>query len=46
MKVENNSIYYEKNQVDKELNLERLTVEIKSKRRYIFFLVGTLKVIS
>ena len=22
MKVENNSIYYEKNQVDKELNLE------------------------
>ena len=46
MKVENNSIYYEKNQVDKELNLERLTVEIKSKRRYIFFLVGTLMVIS
>ena len=46
MKVENNSIYYEKNQVDKELNLERLTVEIKSKRRYTFFLVGTLMVIS
>lgn len=46
MKVENNSIYYEKNQVDKELNLERLTIEIKSKRRYIFFLVGTLMIIS
>lgn len=46
MKIENNSIYYEKNQIDKELNLERLTIEIKAKRRYIFFLVGTLMVIS
>lgn len=46
MKVENKSIYYEKNQIDKELHMQKLTNDIKTKRRYIFSLVITLMIVS
>ena len=46
MKVENKSIYYEKNQVERELYRRKMIPEVKSKRRKIFVLVATLLLIS
>lgn len=46
VKVENKSIYYEKNQVEKELYKRKMIPEVKSKRRIIFILVISLLTIS
>ena len=39
MKVENKSIYYEKNQVERELYRRKMIPEVKANRRIIFILV-------
>lgn len=46
MKVENKSIYYEKNQIDKELYMQKLAKDIKIKRRCVFSLVIFLMIAS
>ncbi|WP_304205349.1 FtsW/RodA/SpoVE family cell cycle protein [Fusobacterium perfoetens] len=46
MKIENKSIYFEKNQIEKKIKKDRVSIETKRKRRTIFTIIFLLLVIS
>lgn len=46
MKIENKSIYFEKNQIEKKIKKDRISIETKRKRRTIFTIIFLLLIIS